>query len=52
MKTVKQIASQLKVHPATVKVWIREGKLKAKITPRGYVVSDEQLNDFLIKNSH
>lgn len=52
MKTVKQVANELKVHPATVKIWIREGKLKAKITPRGYVIKEDDLNDFLIKHSH
>jgi excisionase family DNA binding protein len=49
MLTAKQIATQFNIHPATVKVWIREGKLKAKITPRGYVISESQLKDYLAK---
>jgi excisionase family DNA binding protein len=49
MLTAKQIATQFNIHPATVKVWIREGKLKAKITPRGYVINESQLKDYLAK---
>jgi excisionase family DNA binding protein len=49
MLTAKQIATQYNIHPATVKVWIREGKLKAKITPRGYVISESQLKDYINK---
>lgn len=52
MKTVKEIAKKLKVHPATVKIWIREHKLKATITPKGYLIAEDDLNDFLIRHSH
>lgn len=51
MKTVREIAKEFKVHPATVKIWIREGKLKAKITPKGYVVSQEALDEFILKHN-
>ena len=46
---VKEIAKKYNVVPATVKVWIRENKLKATITPRGYDVSPKQLRDFELR---
>jgi uncharacterized protein YjcR len=48
----KDIASKYKVSPATVKVWIRERKLKAKITPRGYEITEEQLKDFELNQKY
>jgi excisionase family DNA binding protein len=48
--SVKEVAQRLNVTPQTVKIWIREHKLKATITPRGYSVSDKQLQDYL--NNH
>jgi excisionase family DNA binding protein len=48
--SVKQVAQRLNVTPQTVKIWIREHKLKATITPRGYKVSENQLQDYL--NNH
>lgn len=45
--SVKQVAQKLGVTPQTVKIWIREHKLQATITPKGYRVSDEQLAQFL-----
>jgi excisionase family DNA binding protein len=45
--SVKEVAQRLNVTPQTVKIWIREHKLKATITPRGYSVSDKQLQDYL-----
>jgi len=47
MKTIKEVAKELKVHPSTVKLWIRENKLKAKITPRGYLISEDNLKKYL-----
>lgn len=44
--TAKEVAQKYNVTAATVKVWIREGKLKAKITPRGYQILETQLQDF------
>jgi excisionase family DNA binding protein len=48
--SVKEVAQRLNVTPQTVKIWIREHKLKATITPRGYKVSENQLQDYL--NNH
>jgi excisionase family DNA binding protein len=47
--TVKEIATKLGVVPPTVKIWIREGKLKAKMEPRGYVINDKNLQTFIEK---
>lgn len=47
--TVKEIATKLGVVPPTVKIWIREGKLKATMKPRGYVITEKQLVDFTTK---
>lgn len=49
MKTVKEVASFMGVSPSTVKIWIREHKLKAKITPKGYMIKDEHLTEFIMK---
>ena len=45
----KEIAKMLKVHPATVKVWVREKKLKAKITPSGYEITEQHLKEYIQK---
>jgi excisionase family DNA binding protein len=45
--SVKEVAQKLKVTAQTVKIWIREHKLKATITPKGYRVSEEQLQEYL-----
>lgn len=47
--TVKEVAKIMGVHPKTIKMWINLKKLKAKTTPRGYEISEKQLNDYLGK---
>lgn len=45
--SVKEVAQKLKVSAQTVKIWIREHKLSATITPKGYRISEEQLQNYL-----
>ena len=49
MKTVKEIATQLNVSIHTVRQWIKWGKLKAEHTVTGYIVKEEDLQEFLSK---
>jgi predicted site-specific integrase-resolvase len=42
----KQVAIVKGVTAQTVKIWIREGKLKANITPKGYDITEKQLKEF------
>jgi transposase-like protein len=48
----KQVAIAKGVTAQTVKIWIREGKLKANITPKGYDITEKQLKEFDKKWSH
>ena len=51
MLTVNQIAEKLQVHPATVRGWIREGKLNAvRFGGRNVRVQEDDLNIFLNKD--
>jgi excisionase family DNA binding protein len=45
--TVEEVAEELRVHPETVRQWIREGELDAFDTGRGYRVSRKDLDDFI-----
>ncbi len=45
--TVNEVASLLKKHPDTVRIWVREGKLQGFQAGRTIVISEEQLQDFL-----
>ncbi len=47
--TVADVANRLKVHPATVKRWLREGKLGGVLLGdrAGWRVSEEDLAQFL-----
>lgn len=44
--TAKEVGKIMGVSGATVRIWIREKKLKAKITPNGWDISQEQLDKF------
>jgi excisionase family DNA binding protein len=45
--TVEEVAEELRVHPETVRQWIRAGELDAFDTGRGYRISREDLDDFV-----
>ena len=45
--TVEEVAEELRVHPETVRQWIRESELDAFDTGRGYRISRIDLNDFI-----
>ena len=45
--TVEEVAEELRVHPETVRQWIREGELDAFDTGRGYRISRHDLDDFI-----
>lgn len=45
--TVEEVAEELRVHPETVRQWIRGGELDAFDTGRGYRISRADLDDFV-----
>lgn len=45
--TVEEVADELRVHPETVRQWIREGELDAFDTGRGYRISRTDLDKFI-----
>ena len=45
--TVEEVAEELRVHPETVRQWIRDNELDAFDTGRGYRISRTDLNDFI-----
>lgn len=45
--TVEEVAEELRVHPETVRQWIRRGELDAFDTGRGYRISRTDLDDFV-----
>ena len=45
--TVEEVAEELRVHPETVRQWIREGELDAFDTGRGYRISRFDLDNFM-----
>lgn len=47
--TAKEVGKIMGVSGATVRIWIREKKLKAKITPKGWVITQEQLENYIDK---
>lgn len=47
--TTKEVSEMLKVTRQAVNQWIRERKLKAKITSLGYEIKEEELKKFIEK---
>ena len=45
--TVEEVAEELRVHPETVRQWIRDGGLDAFDTGRGYRISRADLDTFI-----
>ena len=45
--TVGEVAEELRVHPETVRQWIRDGELDAFDTGRGYRISRADLDAFM-----
>lgn len=47
--TVEEIAQQIKVHPETVRRWLREGKLSGVLISRsgGYRIRQSSLDAFI-----
>jgi predicted site-specific integrase-resolvase len=47
--TAKEAGRLLNLSPQTIKFYIRTKKLKAKITPNGYIIKEEDLKTFADK---
>ncbi len=47
-QTVKEVADRLKVAEATVRHWIKEGRLRAIDIGKGWRIADADLADFLM----
>lgn len=45
--TVKEVAKELKLHPVTVRRYIREGKIVASLFGRVWRVQEQALDEFL-----
>ena len=43
MYTIKTLSTELKVHPNTVRNWIRDGKLEVIKVGKGIRITEEQL---------
>jgi excisionase family DNA binding protein len=46
-QTVRDVADRLKVNEATVRLWIRDGDLRAIDIGKGWRIADSDLEDFL-----
>jgi excisionase family DNA binding protein len=42
--TVQQVSEELKIHPATVRVWIRQGRLQAVRAGKGFRVRRSEVD--------
>lgn len=51
MITTKEISRMLNVSDETVRRWIRNGELKADLDGKSYVVSEDDLNNFINQKS-
>jgi excisionase family DNA binding protein len=49
MLTVEEIAEELRVHPETVRQWIRDGELIAIDISKGYRILRSDLEAFLVQ---
>lgn len=47
MLTVKELAEKYDVSIHTIRAWIREKKLKAKPTAKGYLINEEYFAQFI-----
>lgn len=45
--TVDEVAKELQITPYTVRLYIRQDKIKAQRIGRPYLISEEALNEFL-----
>jgi len=45
--TVKEVAGLLNIHPHTVRKYIKAGYIKGGQIGRGFLVSDESIEDYL-----
>ena len=45
--TVEEVAAELRIHPETVRAWIRTGELDALDIGREYRIYRADLNDFI-----
>jgi len=52
MYTIKTLSTELKVHPNTVRNWIRDGKLEVIKVGKGIRITEEQLQKFLKRGQH
>ena len=44
--TVREVAERLRVHPQTIRLWLRQGKLKGKLiggTKSGYRIRESEV---------
>ena len=49
--TVEQVSEMIKMHPKTIQRYIREGKIKAKKVGKSWRITEDNLTEFLKKNS-
>lgn len=47
MLSVSELAIKYGISIHTIRTWIREKKLKAKFTPRGYAINEEYFVEFI-----
>jgi len=53
MLNPREVAEILGIHPKTVHLWLRTGKLEGiKISSRSWRIPQESLNDFIEKNKN
>lgn len=46
--TVQQVANKLNMHVQTIREYIKRGDIKAKKIGRKYIITQEDLNNFII----
>ncbi len=50
--TVDEVADLLKVHPQTIRRWLRRGELTGADTPAGWRITTADLDAWLNKHRH
>ena len=46
--TVQQVANKLNMHVQTIREYIKRGDIKARKIGRKYIITQEELNNFII----
>ncbi len=48
----KEVSALLKIHPETVRRFIREGRIKAYLVGKQKLVKEEEVKNFIEKSTH